>query len=169
MPLEMQEAIRIKIDALKIDCGEWGKERRYKYLLEKALLIDIEIEILQAEYNPINWRNKAVMLGIINQWQQIQKKIIGELTYMLYPNPKNNQISPEMIARAREYPIDKLIEFNKGKARCISGAHEDKHPSMSIKDNYAHCFSCGYNADSIKVTIQIKNLSFKEAVKWLNL
>ena len=165
IPLEMVKDIQNKIADLKIECGEWGQDRRYKYLLEKSLEIDIERDIGTSIYLANDWNTKALMLWVLSNWEKLQKPLLWEMENML--RPKDNQITPDMIARAREYPITQLIEFTRGKTRCISGTHEDKHPSMSLKDNFAHCFSCGYHADSIAVCMQIKNLSFQEAVKWL--
>ncbi len=171
MPLEMQQDIRGKIAALKIECGAWGRDRRFKYLIENCLRYDIEIEILQLIYNSDNWEEKAVILWVLKQWDKKQKPLLQDMANMLRPNmlrPKKYDITPEMIQAARDYPITQLIELNRNKARCISGTHEDKNPSMSFKNNYVHCFSCGYHADSIAVAMQLHNLSFPEAVKWLN-
>jgi 5S rRNA maturation endonuclease (ribonuclease M5) len=33
------------------------------------------------------------------------------------------------------------------KARCVSGRHEDRNPSMHLYGDHAHCFACGYHAD----------------------
>lgn len=33
--------------------------------------------------------------------------------------------------------------------KCLNHAHNDGHPSMSYKDNHAHCFSCGAHYDII--------------------
>ena len=77
------------------------------------------------------------------------------------------KVSDEMIARAKEYPIEKLIKVNRGMARCISGTHEDKKPSMNCKNNYAYCHACGYHADTIKILMDLENINFIEAVKRL--
>jgi hypothetical protein len=76
-------------------------------------------------------------------------------------------ITPAMIEGARAYPISSLIEVSKGMTRCINPAHEDKTPSMGIKDNHAHCFGCGWHGDAIAVYQQIHNVGFIEAVKAL--
>lgn len=170
MPKDMQEDINRKIEELKVECGEWGQERHYKYLLEESIKIDIEIEQAKNLYqynidSDGDYGERACLQMVISKWQKLQKPLLQEIEYML--RPRDNQITPEMLQRAREYPITNLIEFVKGKTKCISGTHEDKNPSMSYKPNFVHCFSCGYHADSIKVAMQVKNLSFVEAVKWL--
>lgn len=73
-------------------------------------------------------------------------------------------ITTAMIEQARNYPLDQILEVNsRGYALCIN--HDDKHPSMWTKGNFAHCFSCGYTGDAIDVFMLSHNVGFKEAVK----
>ena len=74
-------------------------------------------------------------------------------------------ITPDMVERANEYPIDSLLDARRGFALCIF--HDDHHPSMSIKNNFAHCFACGKTADVIDVYRKIHGATFPEAVKAL--
>jgi hypothetical protein len=52
--------------------------------------------------------------------------------------------------RLKEY-LDKISVYPDadGKYRCISGTHEDNHPSMRLHPSgtYLHCFTCGENFD----------------------
>lgn len=52
-------------------------------------------------------------------------------------------------------------------ARCTSPNHEDKHPSMSVQEEYIHCFGCGFSAKAIKLTQIVKGVDFKEALNIL--
>lgn len=92
------------------------------------------------------------------------RKLISE---EFYPASKGNKITRDMIDRAKEYPIENLIEVKNKVARCISGEHEDKKPSMSVKHNKVKCYSCGYREDSIGVAQKIFGLSWPDAVKKL--
>lgn len=77
-------------------------------------------------------------------------------------------ITPDMIARAREYPITSLVEANsRGYALCVNPEHDDHTPSMWTKNNFAHCFSCGWTGDSIDVAMTVWKAKFPEAVKKL--
>ena len=71
-------------------------------------------------------------------------------------------------ARAKAYPMTDLLEFRGRKTKCLW--HSDSDPSLHYyeKTNSAYCFSCGKYADSIDVCRNLKNCSFKEAVKYLN-
>lgn len=72
------------------------------------------------------------------------------------------------IARAKQYPIENLLDFKHKKTKCLW--HNDSNPSLTLfKDtNTCYCFACNKVADSIEVVRKQMNVSFKDAVKWLN-
>src|ERR1035437_1294011 len=69
------------------------------------------------------------------------------------------------IDKAKQYPIDQLITFKHGFAKCLD--HVDNHASMKYyeKENRCHCFSCMRNFDAIDIARKIWGLSFKETIK----
>lgn len=76
-------------------------------------------------------------------------------------------ITDEMLEIAKQYPIDKLIEFQGGKALCFN--HQEKTPSMTIFKNKAHCHgACGRSWSVIDVCMERDDMTFVEAVKYLN-
>lgn len=86
-----------------------------------------------------------------------------------YPrNQSKDKITDLMIEQARAYPIDRLIETKRNKARCINPDHDDQNPSMDVRKNFAYCYSCGFSADAIKIYMTIHGCDFVEAVKALN-
>lgn len=90
-----------------------------------------------------------------------KEKLLNEVIYL--DNVIKSTITQDMIARAEEHPIENIIEVDKrGFARCVN--HDDRNPSMYCKNNYAHCFSCGWTGNTIKVLIKKENINFKEAV-----
>lgn len=85
-----------------------------------------------------------------------------------YPAKRKNEVTPEMIARAKEHPIENIIlDVVRGKAHCISGEHQDKNPSMQVKNNRVHCFSCDFKGDVIDVVKKLYGWSFHESVRHL--
>lgn len=83
------------------------------------------------------------------------------------PTDPKGAITDEMLEIAKQYPIDKLIEFQGGKALCFN--HEEKTPSMTIFKNKAHCHgACGRSWSTIDVLMERDGLSFISAVKALN-
>lgn len=80
----------------------------------------------------------------------------------------NKSMVSDKVMRAKEYPIDELIEFSMGKARCLW--HNEKHASLHhYKDgNRVYCFGmCGKSYDSIDVYMALHGCGFKEAVEKL--
>lgn len=71
------------------------------------------------------------------------------------------------VTGAKAFPIDQLIEFKGGFAKCIFV--QENTPSLKHykKTNTAYCFSCSKKFDSIDAYMQIHNVSFGEAVKRL--
>lgn len=79
-----------------------------------------------------------------------------------------NGLSDDAIARARNFPIDKIIKFKNGVAE--SWCHADRSPSLTHwKDkNLAHCFPCGKTFDPIDAIMEMQGVSFTVAVKMLS-
>lgn len=75
------------------------------------------------------------------------------------------EITSAMIEQARNYPLTELIPHKNNTALCPF--HNDKRPSLNIKNNFYYCHSCGAHGDSIDLIKHIKNISFKEAVNYL--
>jgi len=69
--------------------------------------------------------------------------------------------------RAKQYPIENLLEIRQRKAPCPF--HNEKTASFHIyKNNTGFCFGCRKYADPIDIAMVKFNLSFTEAVKYLN-
>lgn len=87
--------------------------------------------------------------------------------YNKYRDSNKFRVTEDMIQRAKNQPVEDLLPNPvKGKmTNCFN--HEDRHPSMSIKNNKAHCFVCDKTWDAISVIQEVKNLTFPEAVRAL--
>lgn len=88
-----------------------------------------------------------------------------------YAHPIQNRDTTglDAVAKAKQYPIDRLLKFKMNKTACIW--HNEKHASLHYyKDqNSVYCFGgCGKHGDAIDVYRQTNNCSFKEAVEALN-
>lgn len=83
---------------------------------------------------------------------------------------KQDEITDDMIERARRHPIELIIEFKRGKRRCINPEHEDNNPSMFLgrNTNRAVCPACGASYDSIAAYQLTYGVGFREAVTRLN-
>src|SRR3972149_4920793 len=110
-----------------------------------------EIERIKNEYKPL----------IITQ------NIINETFLDLKEVPMEGRISDRDIQRAKEVPIDTLIEFKNNLALCLW--HNEKNSSMRFYSdtNRVWCFSCSNGGDSIDFIMKLKDFSFNEAVLYL--
>lgn len=107
----------------------------------------------------------------INEGDELKKlsKNIKDMNSALYP-PNftfENGITDRMIEIAEEYPITNLIEPVRNNM-AICPFHNDKRPSMNLKNNFAYCHACGYSANTIKLYQDLNHVGFIEAVKKLN-
>ncbi len=84
-----------------------------------------------------------------------------------------DKITPSEIERALQKPIEELINIKfMGRGHTLKAScpfHEDKTPSFVVfrEQNLFTCFGCGIKGDSIEFIRRYKDLSFKEAVRYL--
>ena len=83
------------------------------------------------------------------------------------PPEFDDDFTQDQIQQAREYPIDQLIDFRKGRA--YAWCHDDRNPSLTHnrKHNRAHCFACAKSFNPIDVLMNRDGRRFDEAVKEL--
>lgn len=106
-------------------------------------------------------------LGLIDtRYNQIELE--RELQAMRRIGKVDNGITDEMITDARNYPVDKLVDFNRGKA--IAFCHDDKNPSLVFltRKKLAWCPVCDIYYNSVDVLVKRDGYNFKEAVKCLS-
>lgn len=154
------------------EMGREGEWLRCDSLLEQLRDVDDQLfeEVLDYEKCNDSPFAQAMIVQRIEKLIQVTEKLEREFDYLVYkgqPNwkPNENIITPDMVERAKDYPIENLIDTRRGFALCCF--HQDKNPSMYIKNNFAHCFSCGKTADTIDVYRQLYGATFPEAVKAL--
>ena len=86
-------------------------------------------------------------------------------------------MNDSIIKLAKEVPIVDILEKleipyksvgSQIKIQCLW--HEEYDPSFVIYDsNWGHCFGCGVNKDSIDIVKELLDLSFVDAVEFINL
>lgn len=76
--------------------------------------------------------------------------------------------TPEMIARAKEYPLEQLLDTKGKKGNVSCPFHKDQNPSFQItKKNTWKCHSCQEYGDSISRYQKLNNVGFIQAVRAL--
>lgn len=135
--------------------------------------VSFRVRMLYAGKNQEEIANVAWIEEDIRDWgkrniAECEKKIRvanAELDSLNNTNKKsgNIKITPNMIKRAKEYPIEKILDINKaGFAQCIF--HRDRQPSMYCKKNYAYCFTCQRSADTVEILVKRDGYKFVDAV-----
>ena len=157
--------------------GEWCDESRINYLLGEIEYYQSELNVIETKFEKdrsngtdTQKRLENYFISNPNWYREKIKKLENE--YNFIKNRKEyeqNKISPTDIERAREYPIEDLVDVNsKGFASCINHNETMNTPGMFCKNNFAHCFSCGFQGDVIDVYRKIHNCGFIDAVKFLS-
>lgn len=168
--------IRKKISEHISDMGSAGEWLKVESLAE-------QIDELQDNYNfrlmRLQWaidegKNDATCTLIElklpemkKEIERLKRKLFYLLSGRIQDRKNKNDVTGEMIARAKDFPIENMIEVKRGLSRCISGEHEDKHPSMSVKNNKCYCHSCTWKGDAIDVDMKLSGRTFLESVRRL--
>lgn len=163
--------IRKKSEQFDVDL-HWAIARRLEYLT--SLLAECDAYINKCRLSlleDINFDTTLFVNTMLNdaliKKNAIQSDILSLQNYDSYNEKFKDNITMDDIDKAREYPIELLLPANRGKNICCP-FHDDQHPSMGIKYNRARCFTCNKSWDPIQLLIDLHNLSFKEAVKYLS-
>lgn len=111
--------------------------------------------------------NNAVMPDVkIEKIDEIERK----KNHFIY-----DKFSSVDIDTVNNYPLTQLIyelsganlSYGVNKIRCPFPDHSDSTPSFIIKNNRYVCYGCGKRGDVIQFLIDYKNLSFVEAINYL--
>jgi hypothetical protein len=161
---------QIEKDAVGMGVGlTWALERRKSFLSCEIVLHTEAINNLLSLLAGKDSLNRELIFIWMKDHNEAITKLEKEKS-CLKPVSNNSRgaITNEMISSAREYPIRNLLSnpVKNDMTHCIS--HDDRNPSMSIKNNRAYCFSCGFKGDSISVYMYLNNADFRAAVKNLH-
>jgi hypothetical protein len=158
----------------------WVKTTQYKtpiaefYYMDKygkcGIVNELQLDWVEKQ-QPVQITHKF-MLRELGKEPEARKEIYSYLKKTLHEDAVKfaplqtgiGKINDEMIARAKDVPIDTLLDIGRNNIECLW--HDDKSPSLSYhkKGNFVKCFACDEYADSIKVYQKINNCDFKTAV-----
>jgi hypothetical protein len=154
-----------KIAELKQEVDqEWAKDRFTEYLKSEMTDLILETWSYMAKYELFEEANcvemQVITGGLITDNLRKLKRLQGRVIALR--KGIDNSISKEMIQTAQDYPFEELYEFKRNYALCPF--HEDKTPSMSLKNNRVKCWSCNKSWDTIQFVMDKEGMTFKEAV-----
>lgn len=128
-------------------------DERYNPLMKVLLLANLKLDMGKEKVNMLNY--------------------VASLA-MIMNNKKRDNMNNSDIYIAKSYQIADLHHFKRKRkhehgfmACCPFGTHEDKHPSFGVKHNFYTCFSCGKKGDSIQFIMDLNNMPFEKAVKYI--
>lgn len=161
------------VKLLSGDLRELAPEDRLKHLnwqvdyLKQSIARDYQAYTRMTERD-VDYATKQYLLIAMDTEGKEKELKRAEISkrFILAPS-SDNGIQREEIERALQYPITEIVGAGRGDRRACINHSPDNHPSMSIKNNFAYCFTCGYTADVIGVAMKVWGLSFKDAVKKL--
>lgn len=163
--------IRQKIREFQEEMGNVGKCMRLNALYERLFELNYELHDHQRRYEESKEHDRPYIerAFIASYIPDIAKKIKKtEMEIMLLTQTdklKDKAVTPEMIVRAREYPLEALLVIKRNMALCVN--HLEKHPSMNCKGNFCYCYACGWTGDAIDVFMKLHHCNFVEAVRGL--
>ena len=101
--------------------------------------------------------------------QDVMEHVKLKKLWMEERRKQKDEITDEMIERARSTPVETVIEFIRGKTRCINPDHADKHPSAyyGSRNNVLVCPVCDKKWDAIACYQYAHGSDFKSAVEAL--
>jgi len=140
---------------------------------------DVKISVLTNRivkgYEDVLKQMKARIPFVYIKWEIEHIKKIEKLRRTIranqchQPNMKNSngdRIMDDDIVRARNYPIENLVEVKPG-GKVMCPFHNDTKASGYVKNGYFYCFTCNEWADSIKWLMKVHGYKFFDAVKKL--
>ncbi len=174
IPKTEQEWLEVFPEAksiIPIKISEWKEEREgvikeFKEGLrncqdknEKLLYIYLFTDLYEKKLKKINWHISRLSSCLCDK-----KAIKGKIT-------------PQQIEQAKQIPIldvfsslyDGVIRRSGRNYFCLCPFHQERNPSFYIypETNSFYCFGCGKSGDVITLVMELKNLTFKQAVNYL--
>ena len=111
-------------------------------------------------------REMVFLIFKIGRIEKLRRSLRANQCHQPSLKPDYEKITDADIVRAREHPIENLIQAGPdGKVLCVF--HDDTKPSATIKGGFYYCYVCHAWCDSIKWKMQVDKMSFVEAVKFL--
>lgn len=160
-PDEMRVLVREKLDELEpeiVRLNQQIRENLREYLKRRN---DINAW-LEFKYPVDEWEK---------QLKVVENQVKRFRHYDSILNPSADRITDDDIERARQYPLENLIDeplktAGGHKKKCCCPFHPEKTPSFMVytDQNSYHCYSCQRNGTAIDFVMEREGLSFRDTV-----
>lgn len=139
-----------------------GLNKKELTALQKATQKQIDFWLDWTRKPDINEITKEFCESVREKWAKKKESIVAILNL-------HEGFGEVNIEKAKQYPIEQLLEFRGGFANCPFHGPEKTNSMKLYKDrNKAHCFGCGMDADAIDIYQKINNVDFNTAIKALS-
>lgn len=172
-----EEEIRVWQKQIEREGGidVWSAENEDdKIKLLSGIIAEIYRDYEKSMWADEPYQDRAIMLVTrgVERLEKIRRGVRGRQLHAeqkSYGSSPSYRITDQDIESARAYPLERLIpDFDLSRAgRIACKWHEDKHPSMLVKNGFGYCFSCAKTIDSIGWLMEVDNMGFVDAVKFL--
>ncbi len=169
-----QENIQRGLDSMRKDYpfDIWKFETDDEIIAHLSKLIDEaheEYEKLAKADVDYATRKVVMMMRDVEGMERLRRKVRARQVHKTQPDFM--QLTEFEIARAREFPLDRLlqeqgVEINRA-SKILCPFHDDRNPSMWVKNGWGYCHSCGESCDSIKWLMKVRGVEFVDAVRSL--
>lgn len=151
----------------------WDRRVLYKKLKTKKELKEEEklvgerlIYFRNQKWNTVNEMTKLYIQDRIEYYLEWVQDIQKQIKFGFTKNKSKDDFKVK-VQKAKQYPIDQILDFDRGK-KATCPWHNEKTASLYLnKDNTVYCFGCNKYGDSIEVASQYYKCSFVEAVNKL--
>jgi len=100
--------------------------------------------------------------------QSIDTKIRTYRRMLMVDKPLGpEKITNDDISKAKDIPMESLIDRQIRRGQILCPFHEEKTPSCRIYSDHLHCYGCGKSLDTIGYIMETQALSFIDSVKFL--
>ena len=146
---------------------KWAAERRKEYLTGHASNLKRNLTAARIELGraalAFDQFSEALWKTSVESFEIEIRKTEAELRRLVMPALADGQLTEDMIARAKAYPMKKLLNTDKDMVACPFHG-DDRHPSASIKKGFFYCFSCGVSVDAIGYLMRTTGIQYKDAI-----
>ena len=156
----------ISENALEFDIPmQWAISRRKLFLETEINYLEQHQKTMAQLMSGATSQDRDFIFASIIQCSKEIQDFKREIYFITQNDKIKNEITDEMIERAKGYPLSQLLEVKNNMALCIN--HAERNPSMDCRNNFAYCYSCNWRGDSIDVAMKLHAINFIDAVKSL--
>lgn len=166
---EVRERDRATVEEVWKQEPAWAKQRRMEYLGPRICELEAALAGWAAEFRDaaaVGRDTEAyLLLDLIGPAEKERDRLSQEYG-ALRRHKRKGGLTEAQIERARSRPLEEIVEVGKG-GFILCPLHDDRNPSMLVKDGFGYCFPCHGRLDSIGYMMKVRGLSFPQAVEVL--